>query len=31
MFSVLREAKGKQAAVYAYRALMNISEGMDVF
>lgn len=31
IFSMLREAKGKQAAVYAYRALLNISEGMDVF
>jgi Fic family protein len=31
IFSILREAKGQQAAVYAYRALLNISEGKDVF
>jgi len=30
-FSMLREARGQQPAVYAYRALLNISEGMDVF
>jgi len=28
---VLREGKGQQAAVYAYRALLNVSEGKDVF
>jgi Fic family protein len=31
IFSMLREAKGKQAAVYAYRPLLNISEGINVF
>jgi len=31
IFSILREAKGQQAAVYAYRELINISEGKDVF
>ncbi len=31
IFKMLREAKGKQAAVYTYRELLNISEGMDVF
>jgi Fic family protein len=31
IFSTLREAKGQQGAVYAHRALLNISEGRDVF